>query len=251
MKLLSDQSSNAKLSKNTSVNDRWQTSILYLAPANEADPDVNLCPGSTPGCRATCLFTAGRGQMSCVRTARIRKTLLFLNQRQHFLGLLGADLERLVKRQKKTGIRQAIRLNGTSDVRWELIPVERSHVPFQGIPQAFPELQFYDYTKLPNRSKNLPPNYSLTFSQSEANARVAHASPFNVASVFRHALPATWLGRPVIDGTTHDMRFLDPKGVVVGLLAKGQAVKDRSGFVQTQRTIESYHEDRKQKRISK
>ena len=53
----------------------------------------------------------------------------------------------------------------------------------------------------------------------------------NVAVVFiGESLPTEWLGRPVIDGTTHDMRFLDPQGVIIGLLAKGRARRDGSGF---------------------
>jgi hypothetical protein len=80
-----------------------------------------------------------------------------------------------------------------------------------------------------------PANYHLTFSQSESNARIAGQLAglgINVAVVFRTELPANMHGVQVIDGTAHDLRFLDPRGVVVGLLAKGAAKKDSSGFVQ-------------------
>ena len=53
----------------------------------------------------------------------------------------------------------------------------------------------------------------------------------NVAVVFRKELPATYLGRKVINGDETDLRFLDEKNVIVGLKAKGKAKKDTSGFV--------------------
>lgn len=242
MKLLSDQASNAKLSKNAGVNAAYRTSILYLAPADTAIRGKSVCTASTPGCRKACLFTAGRGAMNSVQKARVRKTLLYFKQPKLFAALLVADLERLVKRQKRTGVRQVVRLNGTSDIDWENFLVRRSdRCGLKGVPQAFPELQFYDYTKRPERalkhatSINWPSNYHLTMSQSEVNGaivkRLQGLSPeLNAAIVFTE-LPTTWKGRRVIDGTKHDMRFLDPKGVVVGLLPKGAAKKDKSGFV--------------------
>ena len=44
-------------------------------------------------------------------------------------------------------------------------------------------------------------------------------------------LPETFKGLEVIDGDTHDMRFLDEPNKVVGLRAKGKAKTDDSGFV--------------------
>lgn len=241
MKLLSDQSSNAKLSKNAGVNAAYRTSILYLAPADTAVKGKSVCPASTPGCRKACLFTAGRGAMNSVQKARVRKTKVYLNYPQLFAAQLKADLERLVKRQKKTGVRQVIRLNGTSDIDWENFKMARGGKLHAGVPQAFPELQFYDYTKRPERalkhatSINWPSNYHLTFSQSEVNAPIVKrlqglSAELNAAIVFTE-LPTHWKGRRVIDGTLHDMRFLDPPGVVVGLLPKGAAKRDKSGFV--------------------
>ncbi len=240
MNLLSDESSNAKLSKNSDFSSAYRTSILYLAPANSARADINLCPASSPGCRAACLYTAGRGAMKSVQDARVRKTLLLVDRPWDFMLELVADLERLSSRQKRTGERQAVRLNGTSDIAWESFGCIRGDKVFTGIPQAFPELQFYDYTKLPGRamteltSIQWPSNYAITFSKSEINSVVAErlaGHGANVAIVFLgKSLPETWYGRRVIDGTAHDMRFLDPKGVIVGLLAKGKARKDASGF---------------------
>jgi hypothetical protein len=61
---------------------------------------------------------------------------------------------------------------------------------------------------------------------------VALANGANVAVVFRTSkYPEKFLGVPVVDGDENDLRFLDPKNVVVGLYAKGKARKDTSGFV--------------------
>jgi hypothetical protein len=118
------------------------------------------------------------------------------------------------------------RLNGTSDIRWETVEVD-GHA---NIMELFPTVQFYDYTKLVNR-RALPANYRLTFSLAENNDLAAWASGLNVAAVFKGKLPATFMGRPVIDGDETDLRFLDPVGIVVGLKAKGKAKKDQTGFV--------------------
>ena len=53
----------------------------------------------------------------------------------------------------------------------------------------------------------------------------------NIAVVFRKDLPDTFAGRKVVNGDLHDLRYLDPKNVVVGLKAKGKAKTDYSGFV--------------------
>ena len=103
--------------------------------------------------------------------------------------------------------------------------------------EAFPEVKFLDYTKNPNRfGRVLPANYDLTFSLSETNEKAARdllARGYTVAAVFAGFLPETYLGRPVISGDDHDLRFLDPKGgVIIGLTPKGsKAKKDTSGFV--------------------
>lgn len=238
MLLLSNEASNAKLAKNATTNSGYETSILYLAPATEAG-GPNLCPASTPGCRSSCLYAAGRGRMSNVIEARINKAKRFINEQASFLFDLCQDLEFLVRKQARTGVKQAVRLNGTSDISWESLPVVRNGQVFQGVPQAYPELQFYDYTKVAVRAARSvqpgwPTNYRITFSRSESNqvaaARLAKLG-VNVAVVWRDTLPAQWQGQPVIDGTSHDQRFLDPQGVIVGLIAKGPAKKDESGFV--------------------
>jgi hypothetical protein len=99
----------------------------------------------------------------------------------------------------------------------------------------FPDVTFYDYTKIPNRDVANIPNYSLTFSRNEVNDDVAWSQSLNVAVVFRvrkhDALPATWHGRKVIDADLTDLRFLDPVNVVCGLRPKGDTFDDASGFI--------------------
>tara|TARA_R100001082_G_C4237376_1_gene105810 strand:- start:205 stop:546 length:342 start_codon:yes stop_codon:yes gene_type:complete len=101
----------------------------------------------------------------------------------------------------------------------------------------FPNVIFYDYTKLFKRDVSKIKNYSLTWSYSQANTwysdhyKTAIKNGLNIAVVFRKELPNSFLNLKVIDGDKDDLRFLDPASVVVGLKAKGKARKDNSGFV--------------------
>lgn len=205
--------------------------ILHLAPASLSG--YNVCPGASAGCIASCLNTAGRGKFAAIQSARVRKTRWFFEDRPAFMAQLAADIRAGVRLAERRGLRPVVRLNGTSDIRWESVPVEG----FPNIMAMFPAITFYDYSKLANR-RNLPPNYRLTFSRAEHNADkapTAWARGHNVAVVFRigkrQELPQWHDGVPVIDGDADDLRFLDPEGVIVGLRAKGAAVRDRSGFV--------------------
>ena len=212
----------------------YLTFILHLAPANVSG--YQTCPKATEGCKAACLNTAGRGGMfkpvgtNVIQEARKRKTRVFFENRVEFMNLLMEDIQRGIKYAEKRGFIPVFRLNGTSDIAWEKIRVGQ----YRNIMEAFPTVQFYDYTKILGR-KNLPANYSLTFSRAESNemdTRLAASAGMNVAVVFStKVLPAVYLGRQVFNGDESDLRFLDPKGVVVGLYAKGRAKKDTSGFV--------------------
>lgn len=204
----------------------YLTAILHLSPARESGFEV--CAGRSLGCTKACLYKSGRGRFENVQNARINKTRYFFGNRSAFMLQLVKELEQLSRMAERNGERLAVRLNGTSDIRWESVPVDGC----RNIYERFPEMIGYDYTKLPNR-RNLPDNYSLTFSRSESNERDALREldrGRNVAAVFAE-LPDTWKGFPVIDGDVNDLRFLDPSPVVVGLKAKGPAKVDRSGFV--------------------
>jgi hypothetical protein len=210
--------------------------ILHLAPSNLSG--YNVCPMASLGCIFGCLNTAGRGGFDPrIPLARIRKTVMFMEQRETFMAMLVKDIEAGIRSAKRKRMRPVFRLNGTSDIRWETVAVTIKGKTYPNIMTAFPTVTFYDYSKLFNR-KNLPANYHLTFSRSEVNDSViptAMENGMNVAAVFStkkgKALPDTWNGIPVIDGDDTDLRFLDPRGVIVGLRAKGRAKKDTSGFV--------------------
>jgi len=233
MKTLLSIDTNAKTVKGQAKG--FLTGILYLAPVKESGA-INVCPHASQGCAAACLFTAGRGAMSPVRDARIAKTLAFVQDRAGFMETLADDVARLVRKAGKDGMTPCVRLNGTSDLPWENI----SCGSFANIMERFPAIQFYDYTKNPNRitaylEGKMPANYHLTFSRSEDNGKIALSilkSGGNVAMVFSSAnLPQHYEGSIVISGDETDLRFLDPHGAVVGLKAKGKARKDLSGFV--------------------
>ena len=199
----------------------YQTYIMHLAPSTLSG--YNTCPMASNGCASACLNTAGRGRFTATQEARVRKTKFFFENRDTFMAQLVKDIEAAIRKAGREGFVPVFRLNGTSDIRWETVMVNG----FRNIMEMFPTVQFYDYTKLPNR-RNVPSNYHLTFSRSEVNEHLIPQN-MNVAVVF-DSLPEVWNGRRVIDGTETDLRFLDPQNVVVGLLAKGKAKKDNSGF---------------------
>lgn len=218
-----------------------KTAILYLTPADASG--AQLCPmAELARCKAPCLFTAGRGAMSNVMLSRLRKTLYFLQHRDSFMAQLAREIHDLRAKAKRDGFKLLVRLNGTSDIRFENIAVPGAWCA-PSIMDAFPDVQFYDYTKIANR-RNIPANYDLTFSYSGAPAYApfvdrAVANGERIAVVFRNraivdrmlANGETFLGLPVVDGDDSDIRHVDPRGAVVALYAKGKARQDTSGFV--------------------
>jgi len=211
--------------------------ILHLSPSDRSGHQV--CPMASPGCIATCLNTAGRGGMfkagettNMVQEARLRRTRMFFEQRDVFMGLLVIDIEHAIKRARKLGLTLTVRLNGTSDLPWEKFRVEQ----FRNIMERFPTIQFYDYTKISARMFTAQPvNYHLTFSASEtnhANASFILHTGRNVAVVVTKELKNQLLAKPdVADGDKTDLRFLDGSGKLILLSAKGKAKKDTTGFV--------------------
>lgn len=227
----------------------YRTAILHLSPAMGSG--FQMCPSATVGCAAACLNTAGRGSFDpIIPAARKMRSWWFILRRDEFMSQLAREIESHVRRCKRDGYKPAIRLNGTSDVRYESNPVNGA----PNLMSLFPRVTFYDYTKLTNR-RDLPANYSLTLSAHEGTSDAMIADSLeadqNVAVVFRSLaimnestgvksagirmramrFPRTYLGARVVDGDKSDLRFLDPRGAIVGLRAKGQAVTDRTGFV--------------------
>jgi hypothetical protein len=159
-----------------------------------------------------------------IQRARIRKTRYFFEQRQDFMLDLMADIRKGIGMATKLGLTPVFRLNGTSDLSWEKYDM----LPGQNVFECFPHIQFYDYTKVLGRKVAHLPNYHLTFSKADGNdgdVAQALAQGLSVVAVY-DAIPE---GVPSADET--DLRFLDPRGVVLGLKAKGHAKKDHTGFV--------------------
>lgn len=240
MKLLG--TSNPKTVKGEALG--FLTAIMHLAPATLAKVFTRrgnlrtMCAKASPGCAAVCLNSAGRGRMDRVQEARIRKTRLFWADLPRFVALLEDDIRAHVRKALRERLTPAVRLNGTSDVLWERVAPE--------IFETFPDVQFYDYTKIPGRVT--PGNYHLTFSRSETNdveCAAELAGGRNVAAVFAPSATLaeglTWAMERYGDHAQRivafsmddtDLRFLDPPGPGIGmLLAKGDAKRDTSGFV--------------------
>lgn len=219
----------------------YLTAVLHLAPATTGGHG-NVCPNATPGCMRSCLNTAGRGGImkagatsNAIQDARKRRTAFYKLDPKGFEEALAEDIRKLIRKAERKGLKLAVRVNGTSDLPGLALALSA----------RFPDVQFYDYTKIPLPWMRQRINYHLTFSRSEANAQDwadALSMGINVAVVFDtprgKPLPETWAGRVVVDGDKHDLRFLDTTGgngwgVIVGLRAKGKARKDYSGFVVT------------------
>ena len=227
-------SGNAKIVKGEKLG--YITKGLHLAPANLSGYEV--CKWRSKGCTMACLNTAGRGQMDSIQNARIAKTKLFFERQFDFLAKLEKEIGSTIKSAKKKDMTAVFRPNLTSDITWESVFFDEEKP--QTIFDKFPETQYYDYTKSFMRmaqflNGELPSNYHLTFSRSEHNQKLVEMvleMSGNVAVVFRNQLPKTWKGIEVINGDENDLRFLDKKGVIVGLIEKGRAKKDETGFVQ-------------------
>jgi len=215
----------------------YLTAILYMTPYKiMVDGKLfNSCSmAAMAACIDACLYTAGRGQMTNVQTARERKAQWFYRDRASFMEQLYTDVHKFQAYCIKRGIKPCIRLNGTTDIRWELI----KDADGQNIFEAFPLVQWYDYTKISNRKTKHLKNYHLTWSYSGANIDYASKlqdaldNGMNAAVVFRkeYKLPQ-WRGINVTDGDKDDLRFLDPCNSIVALYAKGKAKKDTTGFV--------------------
>ena len=224
--------------------EEYETAILYMAPYKVTVKGklFNSCAmASEAGCIDACLNTAGRAGIiktgettNAIQAARLRKAQWFYSDRDGFMRQLMQDIAKHQTSCEKRGIQPVVRLNGTTDIRWELIKLD-GYTIFE----LFPRVQFYDYTKIANRNTSHIENYHLTWSYSGAKASYAAMMQtaldrgMNIATVFRKAFDGvTWKGLPVVDGDKDDLRIKDPKGGhIVALYAKGKAKKDTSGFV--------------------
>ena len=228
MKLLNN--GNAKTIKGEKLG--FITFGLHLAPFNLSGH--NVCAWASKGCSDACLNTAGRGKFDMVQESRKKKTKWFFNDKENFMRQLVKEISNAIKLASKKDMKPCFRLNLTSDIAWE-------SQKYNGLKLMdwFSDVQFYDYTKSAKRVEKMlqgkmPSNYHLTFSRAEDNdneTKKLLSLGANVACVFRNGLPKTWQGRKVIDGDETDLRFLDGQNKIVGLVEKGLAKKDETGFV--------------------
>ena len=219
---LGSVASSSKIAKGLKYNE--MTYILYLAPAEQSG--YNVCPGSTAECREACLTESGHNRIdvkkNAINKARIKKTKLFFEHREFFMGWLVTEINKARNDAFAKGYTFSVRLNGTSDIQPTLFK-------FNGkvIFDVFNEVTFYDYTKVANRFKllNKYSNYDLTYSFSGYNMlqslELLSEKKGRVAMVFEgKQLPTSFMGYKVIDGDEYDMRYLDEQGVIVGLKFK-------------------------------
>lgn len=203
------------------------TYCIYLAPSIMSG--YNVCPMSVH-CRDFCLNGSGQNKAeefargvehSRINLSRIRKTKAFFENRQLFMDVVIREIGRYHRRADRLGMNFAIRLNGTSDLSPLMFYDE---VTGKNILELFPDIQFYDYTKVFARTNLMQrfSNYDLTFSYDGHNWDAAERflkTGGKVAVVFRDPkrLPKSFRGYPVCDGNAYDMRYLDPKSHVIGL----------------------------------
>lgn len=215
-------SSSSKLEKSGEVG--VLSRVLYMTPGI-------FCPSADTGCLLACLgHTSGRMGLPDSYRARDKRSAFYLEHREAFVERLKAEIHLLKADSMLRGLQPAVRLNGSSDIAWE-----RRHA---GILEQFPDVQFYDYTKILPRaissltSATWPANYHLTYSAGSRDdlARTVLRAGGTIAVVFHPKVPSTWLDAEVVDGEAHDARFRDRGGTVVALRAKGIAVVDVSGF---------------------
>ena len=201
----------------------YTTYIMYLAPHTQNSKGINLCPHASEGCAKACLFGSGSARFEKTQQGKINKTEYFLADRKGFLEQLVTEIAKIEKKHTKKNTKFAIRLNGTSDIRFEKLKINGKNIF-----DTFPNIQFYDYTKNPIRMfMDMPKNYHLTFSMSEDNKDICLdmlKAGKNVAMVFgikkSKPLPNEYMGFKVINGDETDLRFLDESNVIVGLKYK-------------------------------
>ncbi len=211
----------------------YKTHILYLAPGTQNSLGINICPFSSPGCRSACLYKSGLGGFTKIQKGRLNKSEYFVRDQSGFVHQLHKEICHIKKKYRPKGFIPVFRLNGTSDIDWGSLNL----IDGKNLFQLHPDVQFYDYTKDPNRvSSNTYHNYYLVFSHDERNWVISKElldDGTNVAVVFnttsKDELPSEYKGFPVICGDKDDLRFLDPPGAIVGLVykcitSKGSAV---------------------------
>jgi hypothetical protein len=209
------------------------TYSLYLAPAKTSGYEV--CPGRTKECTELCLNESGMNTMvrddkgEMINDCRIAKTKLFFEHREFFMKWMIFEINSGITKAKKIGFDFSIRINNTSD-----ISPEEFQLNGVNLLEMYPQIQFYDYTKVANRIElmNKYPNYDITFSYTGYNLTECQKMLLNkirVAVVFK-LVPETFMGYKVVDGDKYDMRYKDNETVIIGLKYKRVRTKLNTNF---------------------
>ena len=206
----------------------YLSQVLYFAASDLSG--MELCAGKSEACALACLNASGQLGMFSGIKATMARTLLFRFRPLIFWTGISEEIARGARKARKKGMGHSVRLNGTSDVPFE---ARKNGKALKELMRLFSETRFYDYTKLAGRclpeyiARHGLKDYHLTFSFSGENWRACEmllSRNVSVAVCFdlkkRENLPDTYKGYRVIDGDVHDLRFLDEKGVIVGLRYK-------------------------------
>jgi hypothetical protein len=199
------------------------TLSLYLAPAKMSGYEV--CPGRTAECTRLCLNQSGKNigpqkkRGDFINQSRITKTRMFFQHRDYFMDWLIAEIESAKRKAIRMTHKLSIRLNNTSDISPEEFTRNGKNLL-----EMYPDIQFYDYTKVPSRVELMKryPNYDVTFSYTGYNWDICQQMLENnvrVAVVFKK-VPKEFRGYKVVDGDAYDMRYKDDGKVIVGLKYK-------------------------------
>ena len=231
--LYTKQADTAKTDLNTST--VYEQVIRYLMAANRSGL-INLCPHSTPECRAGCLgHTSGRLQFKGQQLAQYIRTVLYVENPLAFHIIEIDEIARHARRVNRKGFELVSRPNGTSDNEYETMPWLLDCWERVGLAVA------YDYTANHARKRGwqdvgsmLP--YHVTHSTKERNhPNSVKPGSYTVVAIKKGVpVPATYNGYPVEDGDKGDMRFLDRPGHVTLGRAKGALKKvegKADGFV--------------------
>jgi len=128
---------------------------------------VNLCTKATAECIAACLTFSGQNLNDDYNTIRkFAATQALIRESNAFMRMLIEAIDIHQRSALCNTMQPLIRLNVYSDIPWELVA--------PGLFARFPEVQFYDYTKVPGRDPAALgiKNYDLTFSFSGSASNV-------------------------------------------------------------------------------
>jgi hypothetical protein len=218
----------------------YETLILHLAPANRSGK--NICSKASPSCIFYCLNESGHGAIykkgestNSVQEARLARTRFYFENPIEFFKMAHKEINSFLRKCERNGTIPCIRVNGTSDLPKLALKLAKD----------FPEVQFYDYTKILATLKrdNLPPNYDLTFSRSETNWKEcleALKLGYRVSAVVEKEISDYRLREilnlpeevAILNGDADDLTFLKPSAALLRLSPKGHKIKkDKSGFL--------------------